>query len=333
MGDTYRLGFTGDVMLGRLVNDIQQTRPPPAVWGTIHDCLIALDGLFINLECCLSRQGDKWTRTHRPFHFRADPAWAIPALEAVGVDWACLANNHVLDYGEVALADTLDELDRSGIAHAGAGMTAADAWEPVRVSVGELEIALIAFTDNTPEYAADAATPGTARVDIAPGDTAVRNRVRQSLKTAHRWEPDLLVVSGHWGPNMVTTPASSFETFAHWLIDQGVDVIHGHSAHVFQGIEVYDGGLVLYDTGDFVDDYAVDDDLRNDRSFLFELMVTESGVIDALRLRPTEISNYAVHRASGHAAEWSRTRMRTRSKKYDTSFRRDGEDLVVDELC
>ena len=44
-------------------------------------------------------------------------------------------------------------------------------------------------------------------------------------------------------------------------------MIHGHSAHLFQGIEFYKGKLILYDTGDFVDDYQVDPLLRNDRSF------------------------------------------------------------------
>lgn len=316
-------------MLGRLVNDRQQSRPAPAVWGNFRETLSQLDGLFINLECCLSSRGDKWTRTHRPFHFRATPDWAIPALEAAGVDWACLANNHILDFGEIALQDTLRELDSAEIAHAGAGTTAAEAWAPSHIQIDGLDIALVAFTDNTPEYAAAVESPGTARVEIDPADQAVRDTVRQYLNIAKQSQPDLLVVSGHWGPNMVTSPEASFETFAHWLIDQGVDVIHGHSAHVFQGIEVHDGSLVFYDTGDFVDDYAVDDDLRNDRSFLFELEVTESGAFEELRLRPTEIYDCAVHHAGDRAAAWTRTRMRERSAEYGTSFARNGDGLVV----
>ncbi len=332
MGAAYRLGFTGDVMLGRLVNDTQQTRSPPAVWGNTREALTSLDGLFINLECCLSTRGDKWTRTHRPFHFRANPAWAIPALKAASVDWACLANNHVLDFGDVALQDTIQELNRAGIDYAGAGMTASEAWDPSIVQLAELTIALVAFTDNTPEYAADTTSPGTARIDIDPDDPGFRKTVRQHLNTARQYQPDLLVMSGHWGPNMVTTPDRSFESFAHWLIDQGVDVIHGHSAHVFQGVEVHDEGLVLYDTGDFVDDYAVDDELRNDRSFLFELTVTDSGSLESLRLKPIEIYDYAVHHASTRAAKWARSRMRERSERYGTTFNRDGDDLVVTDF-
>jgi len=53
-------------------------------------------------------------------------------------------------------------------------------------------------------------------------------------------------------------------------MDRGVDVYYGHSAHTFQGVEIYDGKPILYDTGDFIDDYAVHPKLRNDWSFMFK---------------------------------------------------------------
>jgi poly-gamma-glutamate capsule biosynthesis protein CapA/YwtB (metallophosphatase superfamily) len=65
-------------------------------------------------------------------------------------------------------------------------------------------------------------------------------------------------------------------------------VIFGHSAHVCRGIEIFEGGLILYSTGDFVDDYAVDSVERNDRSWAFELL-TEGGQVTGLNLHPTVI--------------------------------------------
>ena len=324
-----RLGFTGDVMLGRLVNQHQQNRPPEAVWGGMLDRLRSLDGLFVNLECCLSTRGRPWSRTYRPFHFRADPSWAIPALRRAGVDWVALANNHVLDYGQEALTDTLEHLDRAGIAHAGAGRTLSAAREPSLVAVadGALTVGLVSFTDNTPEYAADIDSPGTAHVEIDHTDARTRTAIREALTTLHAAEPDLTVASLHWGPNMVESPPASFRDFARWLIDEGVDVVHGHSAHVFQGIEVYEGRPICYDTGDFVDDYAVDPELRNDRSFLFELRVDRDGVPQELRLLPTEIREFAVQRAEPVPAQWSRERMRTLSEPFGTSFERDDGEL------
>ncbi len=328
-----RIGFTGDVMLGRLVDDRQRDRSVDAVWGNTLERLRGLDGLVINLECVLSRRGRKWTRTHRPFHFRADPDWAVPALEHAGVDACALANNHVLDYEAVALRDTLAALDEAGIARAGAGETIDEALEPAAFTVGgsntELDVAMVSFTDNTPEYAADENSPGTARVEFDVDTTETRQRVAEALERARETDPDLLIASLHWGPNMVTEPPESFREFGRWLVERGVDIVHGHSAHVFQGIEIHDGSPIVYDAGDFVDDYAVNDDLRNDWSFLFVLAVTADGRPTELRLHPTQIDDYAVHEARSEAAAWSRDRMRELSEPFGTEFDRDGETLVL----
>ena len=315
-------------MLGRLVDDAQRQRPVSAVWGSMLDRLERLDGLLVNLECCLSTRGEPWQRTNRTFHFRADPDWAVPALQTAGVDCCALANNHVLDFETVALSDTLARLDDGDIARAGAGPERAAAFEPAVVSVGPLDVAVLSLTDNTPEYAAGARTPGTAYVRIDAGDRTTRARVSSALARARECDPDLVVASLHWGPNMATEPPDSFRTFARWLVEEGVDVIHGHSAHVFQGVEVVDGTPVCYDTGDFIDDYAVDAELRNDRSFLFEVCI-EDATPSKLRLLPTEIDEFAVHEAGPDTAAWSRQRMRERSAAFETTFHRTDEGLVV----
>ncbi|SEO23594.1 poly-gamma-glutamate synthesis protein (capsule biosynthesis protein) [Halogranum amylolyticum] len=328
--DRLHLGFTGDVMLGRNVDDRQRAerRPPEAVWGSTYDRLRALDGLFVNLECCLSTRGSPWAVTYHPYHFRADPNWALPALTRAGVSWVTLANNHVLDFGADALDDTFDALDDAHIPFCGAGVDEDDAWQPAVVDVGELTVALVGFTDNTPEFAATDDSPGTAYFDVAREDD--RSRVERALAAAHESDPDLVVASLHWGPNMVERPPKSFQRFAHWLVESGVDLVHGHSAHVFQGVELYRGVPILYDTGDFVDDYAVDPDLRNDRSFLFEVVVTTAGDVESVRLSPTEIANCSVDPAPAHVAEWSRDRMVDLSAAFGTQFGRDGESLVLD---
>ncbi|APW97569.1 poly-gamma-glutamate biosynthesis protein [Halobiforma lacisalsi AJ5] len=334
--ETHRIGFVGDVMLGRLVDRRQRERPPDAVWGTMLERLRELDALVVNLECCLSTRGREWRRTNRPFHFRADPDWAVPALEAAGVDVCALANNHVLDYEVVALRDTLEHLDEAGIARTGAGETIDEALEPAVVTVDgddrsedALELAVVSLTDNTREYAADEESPGTAWIDVDVDDDRTSRRVREAIERAREAEPDLLVASLHWGPNMVTEPPDSFREFGRWLVEEGVDLVHGHSAHVFQGIEVHDGRPILYDTGDFVDDYRVDPELRNDRSFLFVLSVSSDGELRELRLEPTEIDDCAAREAGPDAAEWARERIRELSSPFGTEFERDAESLVL----
>ena len=66
-------------------------------------------------------------------------------------------------------------------------------------------------------------------------------------------------------------PQGDIRRLARTLIDLGVDLVHGHSSHHIQGIELYKGKPIFYGCGDFVDDYAVDTKYRNDLGFLFRL--------------------------------------------------------------
>jgi poly-gamma-glutamate synthesis protein (capsule biosynthesis protein) len=114
-------------------------------------------------------------------------------------------------------------------------------------------------------------------------------------------------------------PPAPFIAFAHQLIDAGVDILHGHSAHLFQGVEIYKGKLIFYDTGDFVDDYMVDPLLRNDLSFLF-IIVAELQKPLSFRLVPVLISQFQVNRAQGEEAEFTRQRMVQLSLELGTSL-------------
>lgn len=320
-----RVGFVGDLMLGRGVDATHRNQPPTELWGDVLPWLEDLDGVVGNLECCLSNRGRP--RPGRTYQFRASPDWAVPALLEGNVAGVSLANNHVLDYGLEAFQDTQQHLDDAFIKHAGAGESLRAAIQPVEVTLGELSIAMIGLTDQAPGYAAGPNQPGTAFAQIGLTRTA-RPLMHAAVTKAVRLNPDLVVASLHWGPNWVTRPADRYQGFAHWLIDHGVDVVHGHSAHVVQGVELYDGCPILHDTGDFVDDYAVKSELRNDRSFLFELGLTKTGVV-SVRLRPVEIVNRRVTQAEPAAAEWLRDVMRERSAGFGTEFTREGLDLVV----
>ncbi len=86
--------------------------------------------------------------------------------------------------------------------------------------------------------------------------------------------------------------------FAHALIDAGADLVFGHSSHVFRGIELYKGRPILYGTGNFVDDYAVDKIERNDQSFVYVLEI-EDRIPKGLRLYPTQIRGCRAFHAKG----------------------------------
>ncbi|MFC7133417.1 MULTISPECIES: CapA family protein [Salinibaculum] len=320
------VGFGGDAMLGRSVTDRWAGRDAAGVWGGLRSRLQSLDGFVCNLECCISEGGERWP--DKVYYFRAAPDFAVPALEAAGTSCVSLANNHALDFGESALSDTLGHLDDAGIGAAGAGPDREAALEPAVVRAGEVTVAVVALTDQFRPYRAGLASPGTAYLRLDTGAERTLREVRSALSRAREADPDLVVASLHWGPNWVIAPDRTQQRLARWLVDRGVDVVHGHSAHVLQGVEVYRGRPILYDTADIVDDYVVKESLHNDRSALFELVV-EDGQFAGVRVVPVVIEDETVGPTDGDAAEWVRDRVRTLSGEFGTPMERDGSALWI----
>ncbi len=324
-----RLGFVGDCMLGRSVNAHWRDGPPDGVWDGLLGRLRSLDGLVANLECCVS---DRGRAKDRVYTFRADPDWAIPALDAAGFDAVSLANNHVLDYGLAAFADTRTHLDSAGITHVGAGPDRTAALAPGTFTAGGVDVTVIGLTDRAPAYAAGPDSPGTAFAPLNPASADSRRIVRRAVERALKTDPDILVASVHWGPNWKTRPGPTRRQQARQLIDRGVDVVHGHSAHVVQGVERYRGRPIIYDAGDFIDDYVHKPELQNKWSFLFELVVGDA-VQHALELVPIEIADETVHPASPESAQWLRGAIEDRSTGFETPYHRDGAGLRIPLDC
>ena len=246
-------------------------------------------------------------------------------LRAARVDACSLANNHTLDFEERGLLDTLDHLEAAGIRYAGAGRDAEEAARPVLLDGG---IALVAFTDNEPPFAAGPDRPGTNYLPVST-EPAVLRRVEEAMGAAREAGARTVIFSNHWGPNMVARPPEAFRRFARAVVDLGADVYYGHSAHVFQGVEVYRGRPILYDTGDFIDDYAVDPDLRNDRSFLFRLSL-EGGEFKRLELFPVVLPYARVELAAGDERSAILGLMQDLSAELGTTFERRGDRLVLE---
>jgi poly-gamma-glutamate synthesis protein (capsule biosynthesis protein) len=288
-----RILLTGDVMLGRLMNEVLQREPPAHPWGDTLPLFQSADFRICNLECVLADHGSPWSTPPKVFHFRSD-AKNVKTLKAAAIDAVVLANNHVLDYEYAALFEMLHVLDRHHIGHAGAGASFAEASRPWMTVCQETRIGLIAFSDNEPPWEATAEKPGIFYVPVDLEDARAQRLLGLVRETKQR--VDLLIVSAHWGPNWGYRPQAAHVPFAHALVEAGADVIFGHSCHVCQGIELYRGRPILYSTGNFIDDYAVDEIERNDRSFVFCLEI-EKKAIGALRLYPTVIRRFRARRA------------------------------------
>jgi len=319
------LAFTGDVMLGRLVNDMIKHMGSAYVWGDTLPLLKKADLRLINLECVVAKDGKQWDRSPKIFYFRADPH-ARDVLKLAGIDYVSLANNHTLDFGEDAMLEMLERLDEAGIAYAGAGKTLSEASKPALLEAKGIRVAVVSFTDNEPPFAASDTSPGTNYIPITLAEKVMR-RVKAAIDEARRLA-DIVVFSIHWGPNMVLRPSKSFREFAHAVVDMGADIYHGHSAHIFQGIEVYKRKLILYDTGDFIDDYYVGEE-KNDQQLLF-LVTVSKDKIKKLEMIPVEISMCQVNIARGDVFKEISERITLLSVEFGTSVKREKGRLVVE---
>jgi len=322
------LAFTGDVMLGRLVNDRLKTMQPEEVWGDVLPHLAQADLRIVNLECALTNHLRPWARTEKMFHFRAEPE-AVRVLQAAHIDACTLANNHILDYEEQGLRDTLRVLNATGIRHAGAGANAKEAAAPAMLEVpgtSPCRVALLSYTDNEPDFAASAEHPGTNYLEISLQNETLA-RIANSIAQARAQGADLVLFSYHWGANFVERPSHEFRSFARRVIELGADIYHGHSAHICHGIEIYQGKPILYDTGNFIDDYAVHPQLRNDRSCLFKLMF-ENGKLCRIELLPVSLSVAHVALARDEDFKAISARMEMLCAEFGTKLMRQDDRLV-----
>lgn len=315
------IGISGDLMIGRMVNELLKDQPPNYIWGNLIPLLKKTDINLINLEAALTTSDEI---VEKVFNFKSDPK-NINVLIEGAISAVTLANNHVLDYSEKGLLETLQVLDNAGIAHVGAGKTAEDASRPAILTRRGIKIGILGYTDNEPSWKAKDNKPGVSHIDIGDFD-AVKDHI-----ITFRQEVDILIVTLHWGPNMRARPTNKFRAYAHQLIDLGVDIIHGHSAHIFQGVEVYKDKLILYDTGDFVDDYMVDPLLRNDRSFFF-IVEADKKYLRSLRLIPTLISDCQVNHARDNDRKESIQRMKKLSSEFGTTLIEENNELIL-KIC
>lgn len=307
------IGFTGDVMLGRLVNEKLQEAPFTYPWGDMLPLILKPDITIINLETTLTKSQKAVPKV---FNFRSDPK-NVNVLKVANINVVSLANNHTKDFGNEGLQDTINALDQKHILHVGAGLNKADAQKAVIITHNNIRIGILGATDNEPTWAATKTSPGINYFSVEHPE-----ELFDSIKNVRK-QVDILILSLHWGPNMRERPTQPYINAAHAFIDAGVDIIHGHSAHIFQGIEIYKEKLILYDTGDFIDDYHVDIHLRNDHSFFYIVEVTKNG-IQSFQVIPVQIKNMQVNRATNPEYSWSMERIQMLSQEFGTTINKDG---------
>ena len=198
------------------------------------------DITLVNLEAPLTGRGKEFT--DKKYRFRVKPS-AVAALKKAGITTVTLANNHSMDYGAVGLQDTLQQLDKAGIAHVGAGENLAAARKSVIYDIRGTKVAVLGYSLTLPqEFWAGEKRAGTAPL--------LEKMVKDDIVAARK-QASIVIVTAHWGEEGKTRLREYQPRLARMMIDSGADAVIGHHPHILQGVEKYKRGIIFYSLGNF----------------------------------------------------------------------------------
>jgi poly-gamma-glutamate capsule biosynthesis protein CapA/YwtB (metallophosphatase superfamily) len=235
------LAFAGDVhFTGRTAALLTD---PATAFGPISAVLRSADLTMLNVETAVTSRGAPQPKT---YHFRTTPA-AFTALRDAGVDVVTMANNHVLDYGQVGLADTLAAAKAARFPVVGIGANAAAAWAPYVTTIGGTRLAIVAVSqvaELASSWVATARRPGEAN--------AINLRATLAAVRAARKLATVVIVFMHWGTEGQACPDANQLSLAPKLAAAGATIIVGAHAHMLQGSGWLGHTFVAYGMANFL---------------------------------------------------------------------------------
>ncbi|GKS81309.1 PGA biosynthesis protein CapA [Ligilactobacillus pabuli] len=242
--DRLQLSFVGDVMLdrgnarkGRHGGYDQFFTHAKQVWRQS-------DLTFANLENVVTDQATQLSEIEgKNIHFKMDPA-GLTALQKAGFTTVGVANNHVGDYGEKGVRDTMAALNQRQLDFAGLGENTADALKYQLYDIDGIKVSFLAVTDVIP--------PGTRAKEQRAGMLTTTNDEYLNLIQEAAAQSDYTVVYAHWGNENGFKVNDRQQKLGHQMTDAGADLVVGMHSHVVQPIEKYKNGLILYSLGNFV---------------------------------------------------------------------------------
>ncbi|MFA5131834.1 MAG: CapA family protein [Candidatus Paceibacterota bacterium] len=234
---TKPLLFTGDIMLGRHVEDLMNKNGLAYPFASTTDFLKS-HVTISNLEGPIPEEHIPTKTNGMTFSF---PSRTPTVLKENGIAAVSLANNHALDQKVSGYEYTKLILDHEGVAHFGGYSTTVPDYFETHIgttSVVVYGINMISSTWN------------------------IRTAYRVTEDLQKEFPDSVLIAFIHWGNEYDLKQGVQQEEFAHALIDRGVDSIVGSHPHVMQGVELYKGVPIFYSLGNFIFDQYFSQDVE-----------------------------------------------------------------------
>lgn len=275
------IALLGDVMLDRSVGKHFFDQPDDFKLEPVAKILRQYDIVLANLENPVGTRGNPHPKQDPNVAFRCHPE-TLNVLKNIGVNVVTLANNHMLDYGDQTLVDTLRHVDDAGLKRLGAGENYQQANEPLVITVNNIKLAIIGsvFLYSASTERAKHNSPGVADFRI----NKILAQIRKLTKEGCR-----VIVTLHWGMEYSFYPLPYQVKQAHAMIDAGARLILGHGPHYPQGIETYKGVDIVYSVGNFIFDEPY---VFSNRGFIYGTEMNDEAMLDNRKIYPFRIINH-----------------------------------------
>ncbi|KMY54116.1 capsular biosynthesis protein [Bacillus sp. FJAT-27231] len=243
--------MVGDVMMGRHVEEVIKRQGSDYLFRYVRPYFDNSDYVSGNFEHPILKENvSKYSEADKSIHLHTNPDVAKTVKNA-GFTVLNLANNHLMDYQEKGLQDTLDVFESSNIDYVGAGRNRKDAKDQINYQdVNGVRVATLGFTDTF--------TSGSIATSEQNGLLSTNPDVLFEMivkaKDSKQGNADLVVVNVHWGQEYDTEASPRQKALAKAMVDAGADIIIGHHPHVLQSFDVYKQGVIFYSLGNFVFD-------------------------------------------------------------------------------
>lgn len=237
-----KLLFTGDFCpIGRAVNYINKENFDGYL-GDVQYLFEDNDLNIVNLESPLTESSTPINKTGPNIKAPFD---SIKLLKALNIDIACLANNHIMDYGVQGLKDSIEICQQNNIETLGAGENYTEARKGIIKNIKGKNIGFYNVAEN--EFCTTTGNePGANPVDSIENFYDI-----QALKE----KCDFLIVMAHGGREHYQLPTPNVQKRYRFYIDAGANAVIGHHPHCYSGMENYNEGVIFYSLGNFIFDY------------------------------------------------------------------------------
>ncbi len=237
-----KIGIIGDIFMGYYNSDVVNYNKIVDDYSksSILNILNNNDYNIGNLEAPITSSDRMISKTGPALK---NPEQVIDILNKSKIGYLALANNHIYDYGEKGLKDTLEKCRSNKIKTFGAGLTLQEIREPLFIEDADVKVAFISFAEN--EFnTIDLINKGFGSNSLDIIDLCDQIKVANS-------NSDFVILISHGGHEEYPYPSPRIKKLYRFLIDMGADALIAHHPHVVQGYEEYDGKMIFYSIGNY----------------------------------------------------------------------------------